>query len=114
MFREIDNNLLGCPLFSKCSERSQPKTRSFKIPDFFSFPLVGLDRIKLLKKDISLPCLRKTGFAGALPLPPDDPVGDDSSSSASSESVTESFLRWFCVHDDPEPDEVIMTSFEWI
>ena len=82
---------------SRCSERSQPKTRSFKIPDFLSFPLAGRERIKLLKKVINFPCFLKTGFAGVFALPPDDPVGEDSSSSASSESVC-------CCDEELEPD----------
>ena len=53
------------PVFSKCSDKSQPKTRSFKIPDFFNLPLAGRERMKLRKKLISFPCFRSTGLVGS-------------------------------------------------
>ena len=57
----------GCPVFSKCSERSQPKTRSLRMPDFFNFPRLGRLRIKLRKNEMSLPCFRRTGFETGSP-----------------------------------------------
>lgn len=41
--------LLSRPELSKCSPRSHPKTRSFRIPDCLSFRRDGLDKMKLLK-----------------------------------------------------------------
>jgi hypothetical protein len=41
-------DLLSRPELSKCSPRSQPKTRSFKMPDCFSLRRDGLDKMKLL------------------------------------------------------------------
>ena len=35
------------------------------MPRFFNLPLAGRERIKLLKKVISFPCFRKTGFVGS-------------------------------------------------
>jgi hypothetical protein len=49
-------NLLSRPEFNKCSERSHPNTRSFRIPDCFKRLLDGRDRIKARKKAISFPC----------------------------------------------------------
>lgn len=43
-----DSNLLSRPELSKCSPRSQPKTRSFRMPDCFSLRRDGLDKMKLL------------------------------------------------------------------
>jgi len=54
------------PELRRCSPRSQPKTRSRKIPRFFSFPRAGRDKMKLLKNVMSLPCLRRTGLVGSL------------------------------------------------
>lgn len=55
---------MSCPEFRRCSPKSQPKTRSFKIPDCLSLLLDGLFRIKLLKKAINFPCFLRTGFMG--------------------------------------------------
>ena len=66
------------PVFSKCSDKSQPKTRSLRIPDFFNLPRAGRERMKLRKKLINFPCFRSTGLVGSWPeglvgLPPADP-----------------------------------------
>ena len=55
----------SCPVLRRCSPRSHPKTRSFRIPLFFNLPLVGLERMKLLKKVMSLPCFLSTGLVGS-------------------------------------------------
>ena len=53
------------PVLNKCSDKSHPKTLSLRIPDFFNFPRAGLDKMKLRKKLINLPCLRNTGLVGS-------------------------------------------------
>lgn len=52
------------PELRRCSPRSQPNTRSFRIPLCFSFCLVGLDFMKVRRKPISLPCFLDTAKRG--------------------------------------------------
>ena len=44
------SHLLSRPELSRCSPKSQPKTRSFRMPDCFSLRLDGRDNMKLLLK----------------------------------------------------------------
>ena len=72
----------SCSWLNKCSDKSHPKTRSLRIPDFFNFPRAGLDKMKLRKKLINLPCLRNTGLVGWF-----SEVGEPWPSSPSSEDT---------------------------
>ena len=54
----------SCPELSRCSPRSQPNTRSLRMPRCFSFCLVGRDFMKVLRKPISLPCFLDTARGG--------------------------------------------------
>ena len=60
--------LTSLPVVTRCSERSQPKTLSLRMPDFFSLPRVGRDRMNDRRNEISLPCFARTGcdFIGKL------------------------------------------------
>ena len=57
--------LPSCPVLRRCSPRSHPNTLSFSIPLFLSLPRAGLERMKLLKKVMSLPCFLSTGLVGS-------------------------------------------------
>ena len=46
--KKTEVDLLSRPELSKCSPRSHPNTRSFKMPDCFSLRRDGLDKMKLL------------------------------------------------------------------
>lgn len=56
--------LPSSPELRRCSPRSQPKTRSFRMPLCFSFCLLGLDFMKARRKPISLPCFLETATRG--------------------------------------------------
>lgn len=55
---------ISCPELSKCSPRSQPKTRSFKMPDCLRRRRDGRERMNDRKNEISFPCFLKTGLLG--------------------------------------------------
>lgn len=54
------NNLPSCPELWRCSPRSQPNTRSLRIPRCRSFWGGGRDFIKVLRNVTSLPCFLHT------------------------------------------------------
>ena len=88
-------------MFRRCSDKSQPNTLSLRMPDFFSLPLEGRDKMKLRKNDISFPCFRKTGLETSM----------ESSESLSMEVVslllTDSFSLMFCGDFVPDHLDVL-------
>ena len=61
--------LPSCPVFRRCSPRSQPNTRSFMMPVLFRVVRVGLDVKNVRRNEINLPLFRSTGDIKAKCIP---------------------------------------------